>query len=209
MSLWTDRVLPRLVDRALGSPEVARERAAACAPLRGRVLELGFGSGLNVPWYPAAVTSVDAVEPADVAWELSAPRRLDAVVPITRTGLDGQRLAASDSSYDTVLSTFTLCTIPDLSRALAEVCRVLRPGGSLCFLEHGLSTDVRVAAWQRRLEPMQRRVAGGCHLTRDLPMVLTSAGFVVGPLERHYLPGPTVNRPFTALVRGVASSARS
>ncbi|MFC6343301.1 class I SAM-dependent methyltransferase, partial [Nocardioides hankookensis] len=129
-----------------------RLRAAACSGLEGRVLEIGFGSGLNVSLYPAGVTSVDAVEPSEVGWELSAARRGTTQLPIARVGLDGQRVEAEDATYDAVLSTFTLCTIPDVERALAEVRRVLRPGGRLHFLEHGLSPDAGVARWQRRLD---------------------------------------------------------
>src|SRR4051794_2052339 len=167
MGWWTERVVPRLVDRSLSTQDVMELRREVCADLTGRVLEIGFGSGLNIGLYPAAVTAVDAVEPADLAWELSAPRRSRADVPVERVGLDGAHLAAEDATYDAVLSTFTLCTIPDVGTALSEVRRVLRPGGTLHVLEHGLAPDPRVATWQRRLDPLQGRAAGGCHLTRD------------------------------------------
>src|SRR4051794_22793853 len=121
MGRWTDRVVPHLVDRSLSTRDVMELRAAACVGLEGRVLEIGFGSGLNADAYPAAVTSIDAVEPSDVGWELSADRRASARLPIARVGLDGQRLAAQDATYDAVLSTFALCTIPDVEQALAEV----------------------------------------------------------------------------------------
>ena len=179
-------------------------RATACAGLTGRVLEIGFGSGLNVGRYPAAVTGVDAVEPSDLGWELSADRRDAANVPIARVGLDGQRLEAEDAAYDAVLSTFTLCTIPDVERALAEVRRVLRPGGTLHFLEHGLSPEPGVARWQRRLDPLQGRVAGGCHLSRDIPG-LVSTVLRIGTVEAAYLPGPKVGRPWGYGFVGVAS----
>ncbi|WP_426244790.1 class I SAM-dependent methyltransferase [Nocardioides sp. LHG3406-4] len=195
--MWDDRVLPRLVDRALSAAEIAELRAEACAGLRGRVLEIGFGSGLNVEHYPATVASVSAVEPSDVAWALSADRRSRSAVPVERTGLDGQRLAAPDGSYDGVLSTFTLCTIPDVGTALAEVRRVLRAGGRFHFLEHGHSPDDAVARWQRRLEPMQRRVFGGCHLTRDMTALVAEAGLDVTELRTSYLPGPRLSRPWS------------
>lgn len=195
-SWWERRVLPRLVERTLSTGPVHRERAAACAGLSGRVLELGYGSGLNLQHLPAAVTALDAVEPSDLAWEMSAARRADVAVPVDRTGLDGQRLAAADATYDGALCTFTLCTVPDPSQALAEVRRVLRPGGRLHLLEHGRSPDARVRAWQERLEPLQRRLAGGCHLTRDPVALARAAGFSVDSLEQRYLPGPAVARPF-------------
>ncbi|WP_193611619.1 class I SAM-dependent methyltransferase [Nocardioides lijunqiniae] len=204
MSWWERRVVPRLVEASLSSPEVAERRALVCAELTGSVLELGFGSGLNIGHYPLGVRRVDAVEPSDLAWDLSAQRRARARVPIERVGLDGQRLDADEATYDAVLSTFTLCTIPDVDRALAEVRRVLRPGGSLHFLEHGLAPDPRVQTWQRRLEPVQRRVAGGCHLTRDVPVVLAEAGLVPTGLEQGYLPGPSLVRPFTYCSAGRA-----
>jgi SAM-dependent methyltransferase len=161
------------------------------------VLEIGFGSGLNVSAYPAQVTSVDAVEPSDLAWALSAERRSRSPVPVERVGLDGQRLEAEDATYDAALSTFSLCTIPDVETALAEVRRVLRPGGTLHLLEHGLAPDPRVAAWQRRLNGLQGRVAAGCHLTRDVPRLVERAGFTVERLDQAYLPGPGVGRPWT------------
>ncbi len=173
--------------------EVRRE---VCAGLSGRVLEIGFGSGLNVGLYPDAVVAVDAVEPADLAWKLSGPRRERAPVPVERVGLTGERLEAEDATYDAVLSTFTLCTIPDVRAALSEVRRTLKPGGTLHVLEHGVSPDPRMARWQRRLDPLQGFVAGGCHLTRDIPALLRESGLRLERLEQAYLPGPAVARPW-------------
>ena len=196
MGFWTERVVPRLADRSLSMPDIGRLRAVALSGLHGRVLEIGFGSGLNVPHYPAAVTQVDAVEPSDLAWEMSARRRAGSPVTIERTGLDGQRLAAADGQYDAVLSTFTLCTIPDVERALREVRRVLRADGMFHFLEHGLAPDHRVARWQRRLDPWQRRLAGGCHLDRDIPR-LVGSHLRVESVTTASLAGPAVSKPWT------------
>ncbi|WP_395691999.1 class I SAM-dependent methyltransferase [Nocardioides sp.] len=204
MGIWTDRVVPRLADRSLSTRPVMRLRRGAVAGLGGRVLEIGFGSGLNAGLYPPEVDQVDAVEPSDVGWEMSEARRAAATVPVERVGLDGQRLAAQDQTYDAVLSTFTLCTIPDATRALGEVRRVLRPGGALHFLEHGLSPDPGVGRWQRRLDPLQRLVAGGCELSRDVPTLVRAAGFDVLELESAYLPGPGAGRPWTWVSRGRA-----
>lgn len=203
MGWWTEHVVPRIVDRTCGSQEVHEVRAQVCAGLQGRVLEVGFGSGLNLVHYPAEVTRVSAVEPSDVAWRLSAARRAESAVPVERTGLDGQRLEAPDRSFDAVLSTFTLCTIPDVDAALAEVARVLRPGGHLHFLEHGRSPDARVARWQDRLQPIQQRVAGGCHLDRSID-ALVGRHLEVVEVENRYFPGPAPTRPFGYLYLGRA-----
>jgi ubiquinone/menaquinone biosynthesis C-methylase UbiE len=196
MGWWSESVVPRVNDRSLSTKPVMKLRREVCAGLSGRVLEIGFGSGLNLGAYPPEVTSVDAVEPADVGWRLSERRRSEATVPVERVGLDGQRLEAPDASYDAVLSTFTLCTIPDVTAALAEVRRVLRPGGHLHVLEHGLAPDAGVVAWQHRLEPLQKRMAGGCHLTRDVPALLAAAGFRIERLDQAYEPGPRIARPW-------------
>jgi SAM-dependent methyltransferase len=204
MGVWTDRVVPRLTDRALAAPPVAELRDVVCAGLHGRVLEVGFGSGRNLPHYPAEVVSVTAVDPSDVGWALSEVRRARSAVPVERGGLDGRSLAQASASYDCVLVTFTLCTVPDPAAALAEAMRALRPGGTLHFLEHGLSPDPGVAAWQHRLDPVQRRVFGGCHLTRDLPALIRAAGFEGGPVSADYLPGPALARPWGWTVVGTA-----
>jgi ubiquinone/menaquinone biosynthesis C-methylase UbiE len=171
-----------------GSLQPLRRRV--CEGLAGEVIEIGFGSGHNVLSYPAAVTSVAAVEPSDLSWELASDRLEAAAIPVSRSGLDGQSLPFENNSFDTALSTWTLCTIPDVSRALSEVRRVLRPGGTLHFLEHGLAPDERVRRWQRRLDPLQRRIAGGCHFTRPIVDLLEGAGFTITELDVFYEPGP-------------------
>jgi len=129
------------------------------------------------------------VEPSDLAWRLAQPRIEHLSAPVRRAGLDGERLDLADGSVDAALSTYTLCTIPDVRAALLEVRRVLRPGGRLHFVEHGLAPDERVRRWQRRLEPMQKRIFGGCHLTRPIVDLLTTAGFVVTELDVFYEKG--------------------
>lgn len=196
MGFWTERVVPHLTDVSLRSPEIGERRAEACRGLQGRVLEIGFGSGLNLRHLPPEVTSVSAVEPSDVGWAISERRRARTTVPVQRTGLDGEALAEPDAAFDAVLVTFSLCSIPDPAAALAEVRRVLVPGGRLHFLEHGLSPDPGVARWQARLEPVQRRVAGGCHLTRDVPALVRGAGLEVEEVHSAYLPAPRLARPW-------------
>lgn len=204
LRVWDERVVPRLTDLSLRSREIGRLREPTCAGLVGRVLEIGFGSGLNIRWYPREVSSVTAIEPSDVGWEISARRRARTSLPIERAGLDGQRLDLPDDSHDSALVTFSLCTIPDPLLALQEARRVVRDGGRLHALEHGLAPEESVRRWQRRLEPVQRAVAGGCHLTRDIPALVTAAGWRVEELEQAYLPGPGVARPWTYGYRLVA-----
>lgn len=197
MGWWEERVVPHLVDRSLRGPEIGAWRERCCAGLTGRVLEIGFGSGLNARYYPGTVARVDAVEPSDRAWELSARRRAASEASVHRVGLDGQRLAAEDAAYDSVLCTFTLCTIPDPALALAEVRRVLRPGGRLHLLEHGLAQDARVQRWQRRLEPLQKRVGGGCHLTRDPVALAAASGLEPTSVSNGYLLPGRLAAPMT------------
>lgn len=206
LRLWDEHVVPRLTDASLRSDEVGELRARACAGLAGRVVELGFGSALNVRWYPTEVTSVTAIEPSDVAWRIGEPRRLASEVPIERGGLDGQRLDQPDASHDAALVTFSLCTIPDPARALREARRVVRPGGRLHVLEHGLADSEEVRRWQRRLDPVNQRLAGGCHLSRDVPALVAENGWQVEDMASFALPGPTVARPWTYVHLGTATA---
>jgi ubiquinone/menaquinone biosynthesis C-methylase UbiE len=204
MGLWTTYVVPRVADKSLSTPEITEIRQRICADLSGEVVEIGFGSGLNVPHYPAAVTRVQAVEPSDVGWRLGAARLAAARVPVVRSGLDGQRLPFADGSFDSALSTFTMCTIPDLGSALAELRRVLRPGGALHFLEHGRAPDPSVQRWQRRIEPFYSPMAGGCKITRPIDELLMTAGFRLERIDRHY--AAKAPRPFGFFYVGQARS---
>jgi ubiquinone/menaquinone biosynthesis C-methylase UbiE len=144
MGLYGEHVLPRIINAVGSGKKVEPLRRRVCAGLAGDVVEIGFGSGPNVPFYPAAVTQVDAVEPSDVGWKLAGQRLEAAKVPVRRSGLDGQSLPFADASHDAALATWTLCTIPDVAGALREVRRVLKPGGTLHFVEHGLAPDESV-----------------------------------------------------------------
>jgi SAM-dependent methyltransferase len=189
MGCYEKQVLPRILNATCGVKTIEPLRGRVCAGLAGDIVEIGFGSGLNVPFYPAAVTRVAAVEPSDVGWRLAGERLRAARVPVQRSGLDGQSLPFADGSYDAALSTWTLCSIPDVAAALGEVRRVLKPGGTLHFLEHGLAPDERVRRWQRRLDPLHRRLVGGCHLTRPIADLVTAAGFAITGLDVFYQEG--------------------
>jgi ubiquinone/menaquinone biosynthesis C-methylase UbiE len=189
MAVYREQVLPRIINVVCNMKEATPQRQRVCAGLAGDVVEIGFGSGLNVPFYPSAVKGIAAVEPADVGWKLARKRVGAAAVPIERSGLDGESLPFPDDSFDAALSTWTMCTIPDIHAALRELRRVLRPGGTLHFVEHGLAPDEKVRAWQHRLEPMQKRVFGGCHLTRAVPELVSDAGFTITELDTYYEKG--------------------
>lgn len=189
MGIYAERVLPRIINVACGMAPANALRERVCAGLSGEVVEIGFGSGLNVPFYPATVSRVAAIEPADLGWRLAAKRLAASTVPVDRAGLDGQELPFDDDTFDCAVSTWTMCTIPDVEAALLEVRRVLRPGGTLHFVEHGLAPDENVATWQRRLEPMQKRLFGGCHLTRQIVDLVEQSGFTITESDVFYEEG--------------------
>jgi SAM-dependent methyltransferase len=201
MGMYADHILPWLTHQALKSSEVSAERRVALADVEGDVLELGMGSGLNLPHYGPGVRRVVGVEPSRGAARM-AERAIRAVgfpveiVPSTAEAI------VFESRFDAVVSTFTLCTIPDVRLALVAARRALRPGGRIFFLEHGLSSEPRVQKWQRRFETIQKRICGGCHLTRDPGALLEGAGFAVSRLDTFYMKGP---RPWTFLYRGSAT----
>lgn len=199
--------MPRLVDVALGERITGGWRERVARPLAGDVLELGFGSGTNLAHYGDAVTRVLAVEPSDLAWGRASPSITSFGRPVDRIGLDGAALDLEAGSVDAVVSTWTMCTIPDLRSALAEVTRVLKPGGRLHFVEHSLSPSPRVAAVQRRLQPAWGPLAGGCHLDRDVPVLLAEAGLDAPDLHQRYASGLWPARPFGWFVTGSARPA--
>lgn len=204
MGFYRERILPRIVDAACGLKTNDPIRRRVCAGLHGKVIEIGFGSGRNIPFYPDTVDSVSAVEPAGLGWSMAAKRRAASPVPIEQAGLDGQSLPFDDNVFDSALSTWTLCTIPDVATALTELRRVLQPGGTFHFVEHGLAPDASVQVWQHRLDPLQQRAFGGCHLDRTIADLITDAGFEISEIDRFYEPG----QPKTtgALTLGVAVS---
>lgn len=209
MTVWGSWVLPRVTDRVLDSGTVRRHRDAIGQASRGVVLDVGFGTGTNLPHYGPRVDRVHAVEPNDGAWGLSAQARSASRVPVDRVGVDAAHLELPTHSVDTVVTAFTLCTVRDLPASIDELVRVLRPGGSLLFLEHGLAPDPGVRRWQRRLDAVEVVCAGGCHLVRDPVRSLEEASLQVTVASAAYLPGPALVRPWGWVTRGAARAADS
>jgi len=185
VGLYQTHLQPRLLNATLGPGATADIRRRVCAGLHGDVLEIGYGSGLNQPHLPPGVTSVTALEPSRVALKLAARRRAGSPVPVVVAGDDAQQMPLPDGRFDAALSTWTLCGIPDPVAALREVRRVLRPGGLLHFVEHGLAPDEAVARRQRRGNALNRRIAG-CVLDRDVRALLAAAGLEVLTLTTYY-----------------------
>lgn len=185
------RVLPVVLDWAMHHPRIVPYRAPTLAPACGRILEIGFGTGANLAHYAPAVREFEIVEPDAALTERAARRLAASDRRVTVHALSAESLPFATGSFDTVVSTFTLCSIPDVTAALAEVRRVIRPGGQFLFLEHGLAPDAGVARWQRRLTPLQKRLGGGCHLDRPVRTLLAGAGLSVDENEaqEHYVRG--------------------
>jgi ubiquinone/menaquinone biosynthesis C-methylase UbiE len=190
VGVYNDQILPRIINVACGSKSFGKVvRAEACEGLRGDVLEIGFGSGHNLEYLPPEVTGIWTVEPSDTAVKLGAKRIAASSVPVTLGSLDGQRLEFPDDRFDSALSTMTLCTIPDVDAALAEIRRVLKPGAYFHFAEHGHSPDAKVARAQDRYNGIEMKIAGGCHLNREIENLVVKAGFEIESLRNFYLKG--------------------
>lgn len=202
-ALYERHVLPHLIDYACGMGAVMKTRAQVVPLAEGEVLEIGIGSGLNLSFYdPARVQRIVGVDPSADMQKLARQRAEQISIPVEMIALELGQIQAEDARFDSIVCTFTLCTIPDAVAALREMRRVLRPGGKLLFSEHGLAPDASVVHWQNRLTPLWKPLAGGCHLNRDIPALLEAGGFTIGQLETSYLKGP---RPMTWVYRGWAS----
>lgn len=204
MSLYERYVLPRLIDLAMRNKAVEADRARVIPLAAGTVLEVGIGSGLNLPFYGRAVERLYGVDPRRELWALARERIARAPVPVEFVQASAERIPMGDRSIDTVVMTWTLCSINEPRLALLEVKRILKPGAQLIFVEHGLAPDARVVAWQDRLNPVWRRVAGGCNLNRKIDRLIVDAGFQLTESEQGYGAGP---RPMAYLYRGVARPA--
>jgi ubiquinone/menaquinone biosynthesis C-methylase UbiE len=202
----SDWIFGWFLEWSMSSKAISRQRPPALKDAHGDVLEIGFGTGLNLPCYPEAVTRLVVVDPEDLMRKRVAARISTAPFPVTRVRLSAERLPLEDDAFDCAVSTFTLCTIPDPSAALREVRRVLKRDGIFLFLEHGLSEEPTVARWQRRLNPIQRRIGRGCTLDRRIDSLIADAGLEIGRLDRFLIPG--MPRTHATMYRGVATARK-
>jgi ubiquinone/menaquinone biosynthesis C-methylase UbiE len=203
VGLYRKFVLPRLIDLVMRDSGAAARRERLIPQAAGTVLEIGIGSGLNLPFYTREVTRLYGIDPSAELLAMARRRADSASIPVELRREWAEQLPFESGSMDTVVSTWTLCSIPDALRALQEMKRVLKPGGRLLFVEHGLSPDPHVQAWQNRINPVWRRLAGGCNLNRKIDECITSAGFAVAELQTMYLEGP---RPMTFTYEGSAQA---
>lgn len=190
MGFYDNYILPRFIACACGTKPIMKQREKVVPQASGTVLEIGIGSGLNLPYYDAGkVERLIGLDPSEASWKLAGERAAHLDFEVEFIGLSGEHIPLDDASVDTVVVTFALCTIPDPISALHSMARVLRPGGSLIFCEHGKAPDAGVSKWQDRINPMWRAMAGGCNLNRNIPDLLRTGGFEVDELETSYLPG--------------------
>ena len=187
MRIYHHYVFPHLLDFVMSSRMFRKPRDRTLAPARGRILEIGFGTGMNLTHYPPTVQRIEAIDPDLDLDRYSLPRIAAASIGVDFHHLDAEHLPFESDRFDTVVSTFTLCSIPDVAHALREIRRVLKPGGQFLFLEHGRSPDPAVARWQDRLNAAWMPLAGGCHLNRPTRELVADAGLVVGPVQNYYL----------------------
>ena len=201
MGFYERHLLPRLINWGMDGT-IAREERAALVPLAsGAVLEVGVGSGLNIPFYADGVSRLYGLDPSPALIEMARPRADAAPFPVELIGLAAENIPLDDRSVDTVLTTWTLCTISEVAKALGEMRRVLRPDGQLIFVEHGRAPEAGIVAWQDRLNPIQKRLAGGCNLNRKIDALIAAAGFRITRIETGYLKGL---KPWSYTYKGLA-----
>jgi ubiquinone/menaquinone biosynthesis C-methylase UbiE len=203
MGFYERWIVPRLLELAMQNRLLDHYRHQTIASARGLVLEVGVGSGVNLPLYRPAVTHVVGLDPSPQLLRLASRRAADAVVPVSLLRGSAEHDPFADAVFDTIVMTWTLCSIPNPIAALTEMRRVLRPGGRLIFVEHGLSPEIRTARWQHWLTPYWKRIGGGCHLDREMDKLIRAAGFQIEAVETDYMKGP---KPWTFMYQGSATT---
>ncbi len=206
MGFYEEQILPRGINWAMSGKRFSKLRQQYLKDVGGKVLEVGFGSGLNLPHYTGRVTHLYALDPSQLGRRLAGKRMRRAPFPVEFVELQGNRFALPDRSVDAVVSTWTLCTIPDPDSALKEIRRVLKPEGKFCFLEHGLSPERGVARLQNLWNPIQKRFAGGCHVNRVIDRLILDSGFKILGHKRFYMEGPKI---FSYMYGGIASPSKA
>lgn len=203
MGIYSNYIFPRLLDWSLGNPQMGKYRRRALEPATGETLEIGFGTGLNLPHYPATVTNLTVIDSENMLTQLVDRRIAECPLPVVKMQLDAQgRLPFADSSFDSVVTTLTLCSIENTAPALAEIRRVLKPDGRFIFWEHGRSDDPNIANWQDKLNPLQRVIGAGCNMNRKIDELIASAGFEITILDRFLM--PKTPRLLAEMYRGIA-----
>ncbi len=201
MGFYTENILPYLLDWSLSDPNLAIHRQEILADVTGKVLELGFGTGLNLPYYPQNIDTVVAVDVSPNVYKLARKRIQSSNITIDNRVLNGENLPMEDHTFDSVVSTFTLCSIPNVGQAIAEVHRVLKPGGKFFFVEHGLSHEPTIQIWQNRLTPIQKAIAGGCHLNRNIKQIVEKKFDIISLEEKYADNSPKIT---AYLYKGIA-----
>lgn len=201
MGFYIEHVLPRVINLLMAHEPFAQERRACLADVSGTVLEIGFGTGLNLPHYPPEVRHLFALDRSELGRKLARERMARAPFPVDFVAGNAERVGLASESVDNVVTTWTLCTIPDPAKALSEIRRVLRVGGRYHFVEHGRSPEERVARWQERLNPIQKVIGGGCHLNRRIDRIICDSGLALERFGNGYMIGPKIG---AYLYRGMA-----
>lgn len=201
MGLYQDHVLSLLIHLSMRQRNLAAYRARVVPAAQGRVLEIGIGSGLNLPYYSTTVEQIIGLDPSPKLLAMAREAARQTAIPLKLIENSAEAIPLYNRSIDTIVTTWTMCSIPDVQRALGEMRRILKPGGRLLFVEHGRSSDVRVRRWQDRLTPVWRRIGGGCHLNRAIGELIEEAGFRIEQIETGYMRGP---KPMTFMYEGVA-----
>jgi SAM-dependent methyltransferase len=193
MGFYDRHILPHVLNCACATKPIRKQREKIIPLAHGDVVEIGIGSGHNLPYYNQdKVTKLIGIDPDEYVWKKAAPNRAQFHKPLERLGLSGESIPLPDACADTVVVTYSLCTIPDPALALGEMKRLLKPGAKILFCEHGQAPDGNVHKWQTRIDPMWKRISGGCHSGRDIPSLLKSAGLKIDQLEEMYIPGPKI-----------------
>ncbi|WP_420559176.1 class I SAM-dependent methyltransferase [Tepidicaulis sp.] len=189
MGFYEKYIVPRIINVACGTKPISYQRRKVVPQAEGRILEIGIGTGLNLEYYdPSKVEKLIGLDPSEESWRIAGDRAKDLPFDVEFIGLPGEEIPLDANSVDTVLVTFSLCTIPEPEKALEGMRRVLRPGGKMIFCEHGAAPDAGVRKWQDRVNPVWKAVCGGCNLNREIPSIIESSGFKIGKLETMYLP---------------------